>query len=76
MLYTHKITLKNSLNIKLVIVNHLDGKVLNISMDEIISPDEVKIVKNEGIQIIDEGKLIESLVLDNKKPDLYIKFEI
>ena len=49
---------------------------LNISMDEIISPDTVKVVKNEGMPIIDEEKPIESITLENKKGDLYIKFDI
>jgi len=76
LLYTHKISLKNALNSIPVIFNHLDGRVLNISMDEIISPDTVKIVKNEGMPIIDQEKAIESVILDNKKGDLYIKFDI
>ena len=45
-------------------------------MDEIISPDTVKVVKNEGMPIIDEEKPIESITLENKKGDLYIKFDI
>ena len=76
LLYIHKISLRNALNSAPVIFNHLDGRILNISMDEIISPDSVKIVKNEGMPIIDEEKPIESIVLDNKKGDLYIKFDI
>lgn len=76
LLYTHKITLKNALNSTPVIFSHLDGRILNISMDEIISPDTVKVVKNEGMPIIDEEKPIESITLENKKGDLYIKFDI
>ena len=76
LLYTHKISLRDALNSTPVIFNHLDGRVLNISMDEIISPDTVKVVKGEGMPIIDEEKPIESIALDNKKGDLYIKFDI
>ena len=76
LLYTHQISLRNALNSTPVIFNHLDGRVLNISMDEIISPDTVKVVKNEGMPILDEEKPIESIALDNKKGDLFIKFDI
>ena len=76
LLYIHKISLRNALNSTPVIFNHLDGRVLNIAMDEIISPDTVKIVKNEGMPIIDEKNPIESITLDNKKGDLFIKFDI
>ena len=76
LLYMHKISLRDALNSTPVVFNHLDGRVLNISMDEIISPDTVKLVKNEGMPIIDEARPIESITLDNKKGDLYIKFDI
>ena len=76
LLYTHKISLRNALNSAPIVFNHLDGRILNISMDEIISPDSIKIVKNEGMPIIDKEKPIESIVLENKKGDLYIKFDI
>ena len=76
LLYTHKISLRDALNSSPVIFNHLDGRTLNISMDEIISPDTIKIVKNEGMPIIDNDKAIESITIDNKKGDLYIKFDI
>ena len=72
----HKISLRDALNSTPVVFNHLDGRVLNISMDEIISPDTVKLVKGEGMPIIDETRPIESITLDNKKGDLYIKFDI
>ena len=76
LLYTHKISLRNALNSAPVVFKHLDGRILNISMDEIISPDSIKIIKNEGMPIIDKEKPIESIVLENKKGDLYIKFDI
>ena len=76
LLYTHKISLRDALNSIPVIFEHLDGRKLNISMDEIISPDTIKVVKNEGMPIIDKEKPIESISLDNKKGDLYIKFDI
>ena len=72
----HKISLKDALNSTPVIFNQLDGRMLNIAMDEIISPDTCKVVKGEGMPIINEEYPIESIALDNKKGDLFIKFDI
>ena len=76
LLYMHKISLKDALNSTPVIFNQLDGRMLNIAMDEIISPDTCKVVKGEGMPIINEEYPIESIALDNKKGDLFIKFDI
>ena len=76
LLYMHKISLKDALNSCPVIFNHLDGRMLNIAMDEIISPDTCKEVKGEGMPIINDEYPIESIALDNKKGNLYIKFDI
>ena len=76
LLYTQKISLKNALNSAPVILKHLDGRVITISMDEIISPDTVKVVKNEGMPIINMEEKIESVVLEQKKGDLFIRFDI
>ena len=74
--YIHKISLKDALNSTPVIFNHLDGRMLNIAMDEIINPDTCKVVKGEGMPIIDQTNPIESVALDNQKGDLFIKFDI
>ena len=76
LLYMHKISLKDALNSTPVIFHHLDGRILNIAMDEIISPDTCKVVKGEGMPIIDEENPVESVALDNKRGDLFIKFDI
>ena len=76
LLYMHKICLKDALNSTPVIFHHLDGRILNIAMDEIISPDTCKVVKGEGMPIIDEENPVESVALDNKRGDLFIKFDI
>ena len=76
LLYMHNICLKDALNSTPVIFHHLDGRILNIAMDEIISPDTCKVVKAEGMPIIDEENPVESVALDNKRGDLFIKFDI
>ena len=62
----HNISLRDALKGTPVVFNHLDGRVLNISMDEIISPDTVKLAKNERIPIIDETRPIESITLEKR----------
>ena len=76
LLYMHKISLKDALNSTPVIFHHLDGRMLNIAMDEIISPDTCKVVKGEGMPIIDQENVIESVAIDTQRGDLFIKFDI
>ena len=76
LILTKTITLSQALNSVPVEVNTLDGRKLCISMDEIISPKTVKVVKGEGMPICDNENQVESLVFDNKKGDLYIIFNI
>jgi hypothetical protein len=45
-------------------------------MDEIISPQTVKLVKSEGMPIYSKEDPIHNLLFKEKKGDLYIKFEI
>jgi DnaJ-class molecular chaperone len=45
-------------------------------MDEIISPQSVKVVKGEGMPIYKKEDIINQLLFKEKRGDLYIKFEI
>jgi DnaJ-class molecular chaperone len=45
-------------------------------MDEIISPQTVKLVKTEGMPIYNKEDPLNHLMLKEKRGDLYIKFEI
>lgn len=76
LVYTHKISLVDALNSVPVMVNTLDGRKLTISMDEIISPQTVRLVKGEGMPIFNKEDPIQSLLSKEKKGDLFIKFEI
>lgn len=53
----------------------LDGRKVPITMDEIISPQTVKIVKGEGMPKYVKDKSVKNLTL-NEKGDLFIKFDI
>jgi DnaJ-class molecular chaperone len=75
LLYIHNITLVKALNSEPVCLYTLDGRRLAISIDEIIAPNTVKVVKGEGMPIYDKDL---SKTRGNKiqKGDLYIKFNI
>ena len=75
LLYIHDISLVKALNSEPVCLYTLDGRRLAISIDEIISPNTVKIVQGEGMPIFDKD-LSKSRGDKIKKGDLYIKFNI
>lgn len=78
LLYTYKLTLLEALNSVPLTIETLDNRKLYISMDEIISPQTVKKIENEGLPIIEEskGKLFNKAKDLSKKGDLYINFDI
>ena len=75
LLYVHNISLVKALNSEPVCLYTLDGRRLAISIDEIIAPNTVKVVKGEGMPIYDKD-LSKSRGDKIKKGDLYIKFNI
>jgi len=76
LIYTHKINLIEALNSVPVSVITLDNRKLTITMDEIISPQTVKLVKGEGMPVFDREKPLENLLFKERKGDMYIKFDI
>ena len=75
LLYIHDITLAKALNSEPVCLYTLDGRRLAISIDEIISPNTLKVVEGEGMPVYDKD-LSKSRGDKIKKGDLYIKFNI
>ena len=75
LLYVHDISLVKALNSEPVCLYTLDGRRLAISVDEIIAPNTVKVVPEEGMPIFDKD-LSKSRGNKIKKGDLYIKFNI
>jgi len=76
LLYIHKISLVDALNSELVHIKALDDRNLIISMDEIINPQTIKVVKKEGMPIYDENDPLQNILFNEKKGDLIIKFDI
>lgn len=76
LIYTETLTLKQALNSVPVVLTHLDGRKIHISMDEIISPNSVRLVEGEGMPICETNKKIESIVFEKKKGNLYVKFNV
>ena len=74
LIYTHKIDLAQALNSEPVQLTTLDNRKLSISVDEIISPSTVKIIYGEGMPIFQKELSVRDL--NDKKGDLYIKFDI
>jgi DnaJ-class molecular chaperone len=76
LIYTQKIRLVQALNSEPVSLITLDSRRLTIAMDEIISPQTVKMVKGEGMPIYNKEDPLNHLLFKEKRGDLYIKFEI
>lgn len=74
LIYCHTLTLSQALNSVPVKFTTLDGRILSISMDEIISQNTVKKVEGEGMPILSECSSINNI--NKRKGDLYIKFNI
>lgn len=79
LIYTHKISLVDSLKGDPVVFQHFDGRTVSVGIDSLISPQSVKIVRGEGMPVHKENADSEVQVLGlerMEKGDLYIRFEI
>jgi len=77
LIYTCKIDLINALCCDPIAITTLDSRKLFVPIDEIISPKTLKLVKAEGMPILDESmNKVENFNKPNPKGDLYIKFDI
>ena len=74
LIYIQKITLAQALNSEPVKITTLDNRKIAITMDEIISPQTVKVVKGEGMPLYKNDTDVRDLSV--KKGDLFIKFDI
>jgi DnaJ-class molecular chaperone len=73
---TQKLNLIQALNSDAVKLTTLDDRKLTITMDEIISPQTVKVVRGEGMPIFNKEDPLQNILFKEKKGDLYIKFDI
>lgn len=76
LVYTHTLSLVDALKSEPVEIESLDERKLIITMDEIISPQTVKLIKGEGMPVYNKEDPIKSLLFREVKGDLYLKFNI
>lgn len=74
LIYIYKISLKDAILVRTIEITTLDNRVMNFYLDEIITPQTVKIIKGEGIKIENENFIDEDSI--KKVGDLYVKFNI
>lgn len=73
LIYTCKISLQQALNADPVVVETLDGRLLRVPVDSVITPRTVLKVDGEGMVIIDE---VADPLDEPKRGDMYVKFDI
>eukprot|EP01016_Furgasonia_blochmanni_P034292 TRINITY_DN3679_c0_g1_i3.p2 TRINITY_DN3679_c0_g1~~TRINITY_DN3679_c0_g1_i3.p2 ORF type:complete len:214 (-),score=49.83 TRINITY_DN3679_c0_g1_i3:938-1579(-) len=77
LIYKARITLLQALCAEPVTLTTLDSRKLYVSMDEVISPKTLKLVKGEGMPLLNNANhAVTNLNKPLQKGDLYIKFEI
>lgn len=76
LIYLHHINLIEALKSEPVEIKTLDDRRLIITIDEIISPQTVKLVKSEGMPLLNKFDPNKGIYNPEKKGDLYIKFDI
>ncbi|CAI2376781.1 unnamed protein product [Moneuplotes crassus] len=75
LVYKHDISLVDALNSSPCKFKTLDGRTLNISIDEVITPKTVKVVEEEGMPVFDEDQE-KSSVHNSSRGRLFVTFNI
>lgn len=75
LIYIHKMTLIQALRSDPVHFKTLDGRPISLSVDGVISPQTVKMIKNEGMPIYSDDPLA-ALKRNFKRGHLYVQFDI
>ena len=90
MIYTHKVTLEEALSSAPIMFTTLDGRRINVNLDQLITPQVCHLIKNEGMPVrpisrpaeengaMDSEEAANSLkpLRDYPKGNLYLKFDI
>ena len=71
----HKISLKDALNAGPVLFKTIEGEQLEISVDQVISPNFFKVIPGKGMPILNNNPL-GPIKKDYKKGNLILKFDI
>lgn len=73
LVYYHPITLQDAVQMKPVRIPTLEGRVILLSVDEIVSPKTCKVITGEGMK---KYKKDDPLDDDVEKGDLFVYFDI
>lgn len=77
LIYTYRLTLLEAINSVPLEVVTLDGRRINVTMDEIISPQTVKLIEREGLPSQEsKSKFANKVRGISNKGNLFIKFDI
>ena len=79
LIYTHSLSLSDAIVSAPVCIKNLAGKSLVLTLDEVIAPATLKMIKGEGLPINKEkedSKYALLAVAQMDKGDLYIRFDI
>ena len=80
LIYTHQISLCDSLNATPIQIKTLDGRTINLNTDAYITPQTLHLLKGEGmpLEVGANDELTRHLESFDKIPrgDMYVKFDI
>lgn len=72
----HKISLLDSLTAKPVVFKTIEGEQIEISVDEVLTPQSVKVVHGKGMPIQNDADPLAPARKDFKKGNMIVKFDI
>lgn len=75
LVYKHKISLLDSFNATPITFTNIDGEQIEVSVDEVISPQTVKIIPQKGMPILNNDPL-GPLKQNFQRGNLIVKFDI
>ena len=71
----HKISLKDALNAGPILFKTIEGEQIEISVDQVISPNFFKVIPGKGMPILNNNPL-GPIKKDYKKGNMILKFDI
>lgn len=76
LIYTCKITLQQALKAEPASIETLDGRILRVAVDHIVTPKTVIKIDGEGMPILPKGDVRVDPLDPPQRGDLYVKFDI
>ena len=72
----HKITLLDALTAKPVVFKTIEGEQIEVSVDEVLTPQSVKVIAGKGMPIQNDADPLAPARKNFKKGNLIVKFDI